>query len=222
MTKTDFHCHILPGIDDGARTPQEGALLASALVKWGFERAVCTPHIVTKFRNNPLTISAAYDILKYELEKQQIPLEISWSAEYRLVPETWPEVLKEKWLKPFDENCILIELPISHPEEMGNIKPVEEIRRLRDMGHTPILAHPERYAYLNDEQLLEMTEAGVLFQVDYTSLAGVYDRKSEEKAREIISKGLDSRFYGTDLHNSHYVTILDEYFSKHPLEWNGR
>lgn len=212
MKKTDYHCHILPGIDDGAQTPEEGAELAASLLRWGFTSAVCTPHIVTKFRNNPQTIHAAHDVLRRELEKRNIELETVCSAEYRLVPETWPEILEKKWIMPFDGNHILIELPITAPQRMKGIQPVTEIRRLRDMGYTPVLAHPERYAYLKDEELLELNNEGALFQIDYTSLAGVYDIASETKAKELIARGLDSKFYGTDLHNRIYADFLDRYF----------
>ena len=55
------------------------------------------------------------------------------SAEYRLVPETWPEVLEKKWIMPIEDKYILTELPISKPQEMGWIKPLEEFKKLSDV-----------------------------------------------------------------------------------------
>lgn len=54
--KTDYHCHILPGIDDGAKNIDESLYLAKQLIKWGFQRAICTSHIAYMYRNTPQTI----------------------------------------------------------------------------------------------------------------------------------------------------------------------
>ncbi|MBR4228833.1 MAG: hypothetical protein IKR72_06985, partial [Bacteroidales bacterium] len=52
----DCHCHILPGLDDGARTMEESVFLAGKLASYGFERAVCTPHSTRLYRNTPATV----------------------------------------------------------------------------------------------------------------------------------------------------------------------
>ena len=65
--KIDFHSHILPGIDDGARTLEEAVQLAEGMAGWGFERITCTPHITNKFRNTPDTIRPAFEKLQEAL-----------------------------------------------------------------------------------------------------------------------------------------------------------
>ena len=143
--KLDFHSHILPGIDDGAKDINESLMLAKALKDWGFDRITCTPHITSKYPNTPQDIMPKFEHLKEELDKSGIGLDIRLSAEYRLVPETWPKVLENNWLMPpIEDRFILMELPISHREEMGLINPVEEFRKIASMGLTPILPHPER------------------------------------------------------------------------------
>ena len=96
----DFHSHILPGIDDGAADLNESLILADALKSWGFERVTCTPHITSRHRNTPETIRRAFDDLLEALAAKGSDLELKMSAEYRLVPETWPEVLEKNWLMP--------------------------------------------------------------------------------------------------------------------------
>ena len=88
----DCHCHILPGLDDGAQTLEESVFLAGKLAVWGYRRAVCTSHSTFKYRNTPETVMAACDRLRRELERQGIELELVPSMEYRLIPETWPVV----------------------------------------------------------------------------------------------------------------------------------
>lgn len=209
--KLDFHSHILPGLDDGATCIEDSLLLAQALKRWGFDRVTCTPHITNLHPNSPETIRIAFEELQASLDPHNIDLEIRMSAEYRLVPETWPSVLANNWLMPIEERYILMELPISKPEQMGNLKPLEEFRKVIACGLTPILPHPERYFYLSNSELMSFVEAGVKIQCNYGSLAGLYGEEVERNVNKIISDGIVS-FYGTDLHNAHYVKILSEWF----------
>ena len=67
--KVDFHSHILPGLDDGARTLDDALMLAGAMRSWGFERVYCTPHINALYRNTPEIIRPAFEELKEALEE---------------------------------------------------------------------------------------------------------------------------------------------------------
>ena len=119
--KLDCHCHILPGIDDGAKDLEESVFLARWHVKHGYEKAICTSHCSLYFRNTPQTVMDAYNLLHDELDRQGIKLELFPSMEYRLTEETWPEVLAKGWLMPWEGNHILIELPLHEPAQMGNL-----------------------------------------------------------------------------------------------------
>ena len=211
--KLDFHSHILPGIDDGARDLNESIILTKALKDWGFERVTCTPHITSKYPNTPQLIQEAFDRLVEAVSETGIDIELKMSAEYRLVPQTWPEVLEKGWLMPIEDKYILMELPISKPEKMGDIKPIEEFRKVMAMGLTPVLPHPERYFYLSWKELMSFVEAGVLIQCNYGSLAGLYGLAARENVNRIISEGIVS-FYGTDLHNETYVKVLSNWFNQ--------
>lgn len=211
--KIDYHSHILPALDDGATCIEDSLMLAKALKDWGFDRVTCTPHITNLHRNTPDTIRPAFELLQEELKSNGVDLEIRMSAEYRLVPQTWPEVLEKNWLMPIEDKYILMELPISKPEQMKDIKPIEEFKRIISMGLTPILPHPERYFYLSHRELMSYVDAGVKIQCNYGSLAGLYGDTVEQNVRNIISEGIVS-FYGTDLHNEHYVKVLMEWFKK--------
>ena len=211
--KLDFHSHILPGIDDGARDLNESLILTKALKDWGFERVTCTPHITSKYPNTPQLIQEAFDRLVEAVSETGIDIELKMSAEYRLVPQTWPEVLEKGWLMPIEDKYILMELPISKPEKMGDIKPIEEFRKVMAMGLTPVLPHPERYFYLSWKELMSFVEAGVLIQCNYGSLAGLYGLAARENVIRIISEGIVS-FYGTDLHNETYVKVLSNWFNQ--------
>ena len=209
--KVDFHSHILPGLDDGARTLDDALMLAGAMRSWGFERVYCTPHINALYRNTPEIIRPAFEELKEALEIHGVDLDIRMSAEYRLVPETWHEVLEKDWLMPIEDKYILMELPISKRSEMKDINPLEEFRRIVSMGLTPILPHPERYFYLSRHELMDFIEAGVKVQCNYGSLAGLYGEEAQDNANQIVKDGL-ADLYGTDMHNTHYVEVIGKWF----------
>ena len=211
--KLDFHSHILPGLDDGAVDLENAVALASAMKDMGFERVTCTPHITNKFRNNPDTIRPAFELLQETLYTRNINLELKMSAEYRLVPETWPEVLEKGWIIPIEDRFLLMELPIFNPEDIGDLKPIEEFRKVIAMGLTPLLPHPERYFYLTRKELMSFLEAGVKIQSNYGSLAGLYGDEAKRNTESLIAEGLVS-YYGTDMHNLHYVKVIGEWFSK--------
>lgn len=210
---TDCHCHILPLVDDGSASMAESVILARYQAKWGFRKVVCTSHRVAKYPNEPETVIRKCEALQEELIKQDIPLELTPSMEYRLIPETWPETLKNGWLLPWEGNHILIELPIHKAGRMGNIVPEDEIRRLLDMGYQPVLAHPERYLYLDMERYHSLKAAGALFQRNVGSREGLYGEAVSQRAHELQAL-YDTR--GTDLHNEKYALFFDSFGFKAP------
>ncbi len=209
---TDYHCHILPGIDDGAADLDAAMLLVRSLKSWGFEKVYCTPHITHKFRNTPDTIRPAFELLCESVQNAGIGMELRMSAEYRIIPETWPEVLEKNWLMPIEDKYILMEFPISKPFKIGHLKPMEEFQKVMSLGLVPVLPHPERYLYLSHDDLMSYVDAGVKIQCNYGSLAGIYGPEVKTRVESLISEGIVT-FYGTDLHNESYAKILSDWFS---------
>lgn len=205
--KIDIHSHILPGIDDGARTLEESVQIVKEMAGWGFERITCTPHITRKFRNTQESIKEKFDILCNALSESRIEVELRMSAEYRLNPETWPEILRSSLLMPIEDRYILMEFPINDPTEMGKLVPMEEFRKVMSLGLTPILPHPERYFYLDRDELLRYVDAGVRIQSNYGSLAGVYGSDVQERAQALIDEGLVT-FLASDMHNMLYINTI--------------
>ncbi len=210
--KIDCHCHILPGIDDGAKDLKEAVYLAGWLAKQGYERAVCTSHSSFLFHNTPETVTDACNLLREELERQGIKLDLVPSMEYRFTESTWPTVRQNNWLMPWEGNHILIELPLHTLSQMGSIMPADEIRSLIADGYQPVLAHPERYTYMEMDQLRALKDAGAEFQRNLGSLEGWYGEDVSIRAREMVAEGLFD-WVGTDLHNYRYV----DFFENHVL-----
>ena len=208
--KVDCHCHILPGLDDGAQTLEDAVFLAGKLVSWGYGRVVCTSHRSFLYRNTPASVKAAADILRAELGRRGIALEIVPSMEYRLIPETWPAVRDNNWLLPWEGNHILVELPIRDRSKIGNIIPLAEMRWLMEQGYQPVLAHPERYLYLQMEEYKAFKEAGIQFQRNLGSLEGMYGESVSARAGALEAEGMYD-WIGSDLHSVKYADFFDRY-----------
>ncbi len=207
---TDIHSHILPGIDDGAKTMEEAVRLATSMASWGFERITCTPHIMRLYPNTPDRIRKAFDEFQEALALSGCTVELRVSAEYRLNPELWSEVLEKNWLMPIEDRYILMEFPIGNPHDMDGLKPIEEFRKILSIGLTPVLPHPERYAWLPKEELLRYIDEGVKIQSNYGSLSGLYGAESQRLAHSMINEGLVS-FLATDMHNGQYVDSIGKW-----------
>ena len=217
--KIDIHSHILPGIDDGAKTLEESVQLVTEMDGWGFERLTCTPHITKKFRNTPEIIQEKFDILNNALSANGLSIDLRMSAEYRLNPETWPEILKSGQFMPIEDRYILMEFPINEPSDMGDLNPMEEFLKVMSLGLTPILPHPERYFYLHHDALLRYVDAGVKIQSNYGSLAGVYGSEVCKRAQALNDEGIVS-FLATDMHNKQYIKTISSWLDEGNQLWD--
>ena len=206
--RTDCHCHILPLMDDGSGSMEESLHLARKQVGWGYRKAVCTAHRTEKYPNTPDSVRRACDQLQEELSRQAIPLELTPSMEYRLLPGTWPETLEKGWLMPWEGNHILMEMNIHTAAKLGNLVPEDEIKRIADMGFQPVLAHPERYLYLEMDRYPSLKAAGALFQRNVGSMEGLYGPEVRARARAIMDMGLYD-LVATDLHRRQYADFFD-------------
>lgn len=217
--KIDIHSHILPGIDDGAKTLEESVQLVTEMAGWGFDRLTCTPHITKKFRNTPEIIQEKFDILNNALSANGLSIDLRMSAEYRLNPETWPEILKSGLFMPIEDRYILMEFPINEPSDMGDLDPMEEFLKVISLGLTPILPHPERYFYLQHDDLLRYVDAGVKIQSNYGSLAGVYGSEVSKRVQSLIDEGIVS-FLATDMHNMQYIKTISSWLDEGNQLWD--
>lgn len=217
----DFHSHILPGIDDGARTLEESIQIVKAMSAMGFDRITCTPHITKKYRNTPENIKERFDLLVTGMKDSGTEVDLRMSAEYRLNPETWPDILAKGKLMPIEDKFILMEFPINDESDMYGLDPEEEFRKVISLGLTPILPHPERYAYLPHETLLRYVDLGVKIQSNYGSLAGIYGEEVQTKAQALIDEGIVS-FLATDMHNMLYVKAIEAWIGVGNSLWEYR
>jgi len=177
----DLHSHILPGIDDGARTLEESIEMARLAVKDGIRLLAATPHHNNgRYSNESYNVKQAIDHLNKELNRLSIPLKLMPGQEIRINDLFWGEWEAGNLLTLNDSQYMLIELPTQHvPRDLWDI-----IHEMRIKGIVPIIAHPERNVELaNDlDILMELVKAGALGQVTTHSLNGLFGRRIRQVA----------------------------------------
>jgi len=219
----DYHCHILPGVDDGCRDLDESLALAQVLTAAGFKEVHCTPHCIHGvYDNTPSSVRTAVEQLQQQITREGIPLRLHAGMEYYL-DEYFPHKLSD--VQPLGESSLLlVEFPMQHidPEQIK-----EQIFQIVRKGYTPVLAHPERYQFLIPQEetaglldgfkrlfgkaqqeselsvpglLAELQQQGCLLQGNIGSLVGYYGRKVQENAERFQRAGF-YRFWGSDGHH---------------------
>lgn len=204
----DMHSHILPNIDDGAKSLNDSLLLATRFKELGFNKLIATPHIMADyFRNSPASINKALDILRDGLLKNNIDLEVSAAAEYYL-DETFEKKIEQKEVLTFGEKKFLL-FELSYINQPHNVFKV--ISKMQDAGYQPVLAHPERYPYfygtLDTYESIRAT--GCLLQLNTISLTGYYGKSCKQTAEELVDNNCID-FIGSDMHHIRHGDALKE------------
>lgn len=192
----DMHSHVLPGIDDGAKDPQESIVLIKKMMALGIKKIIATPHIMADYyRNTPETINESLTILKEELHKQKIDIAIEAAAEHYF-DETFEERIDRQELMTMGDNYVLFEFSfINQPPNT-----IAVVQKLKDLGYKPILAHPERYPYMDIDQFKSLHDWGVSLQLNTISLTGYYGKESKKMAEDLIDAQLID-FISSDMHH---------------------
>lgn len=194
----DIHCHLLPGIDDGAKDLEESLAMARLAVADGISTVVCTPHQCGNYSCNQTdTIRCSVDTLQDALHQAQIPLKILPGADVRIESDLVAELRADQILSLADQKChVLLELP----HEL--YFPLEKLHRhLKAEGVTGILSHPERnQGLLNQPDLIKpLVEQGLLMQLTAGSLVGTFGEQVQKFSDYLIRNGL-IHFISTDAH----------------------
>jgi protein-tyrosine phosphatase len=192
----DMHSHVLPGIDDGAKNVEESVALVRKMMALGIKKIIATPHIMADYyKNTPETINNALNILKAELEKENIDIEIEAAAEHYF-DETFEDRIRKNDLMVMGGNYVLFEFSfISQPPNV-----IPSLQKLNDLGYKPILAHPERYPYLDIDQLKTLRDWGTALQINTISLTGYYGKDAKKMAENLIDNQLVD-FISSDMHH---------------------
>lgn len=189
---TDWHSHLLPGVDDGVKEAEESLAILQLMEENGVRKLHFTPHVMEDVPNKTQNLRTRYD---------------SFSAGYKCAVETtlatenmldslFVERLKENDFLPLTSDHLLVETSfISPPMGLHDL-----LSQIESIGYYPVLAHPERYRYMETEDYRKLLDMGVRFQLNVTSLAGFYGPTALEKAKTLLESGA-YRLAGLDIHS---------------------
>ena len=206
----DMHSHLLPGIDDGLKEPDQSVSFIKQLKELGYQKLICTPHILTDlYPNSRETILPKLDLVRNELRTAGLSIEIDAAAEY-MIDHSFAELLstsKKQDLLTINNQYILVEMSYLAPSP--NFEQV--IFDLRMFGLTPILAHPERYSYYhkNFDYYERFVELGCKLQVNLLSLSGAYGPYVKKTAEKLFKMKMVD-YLGTDMHHERHLEMLQE------------
>jgi protein-tyrosine phosphatase len=195
----DLHCHLLPGIDDGARDVRTSLAMARLAVADGITVTACTPHILPGVYNNTGSgILAAIAYLREALAEDGIPLRLVAGADIHVAPDLGTQLRDGRALTLNNSRYLLLEPP-HHvlPPRME-----DHIFGLQTAGFVPIITHPERLSWVEGHyQLVErLVYGGCLMQLTAGSLMGRFGRRPRYWAERMLDDGL-CHLLASDAHN---------------------
>ena len=195
----DTHSHILPGIDDGARSLDESVEIVRELVRQGVTDVVATPHFVneTNFvspysKNKKLLMG-----LKKRLAREGVKVNVYLGNEVYIDDEIVGLLDSGKITTYAGGKYLLVELPLN--DKYPNYEDI--LRDLMEHGYKVVLAHPERYAIVQEQYgvVEELCRMGVFLQCNLGSINGKYGREAKKIVKKLVKDGLVFAF-GSDIH----------------------
>lgn len=214
---TDIHSHLLPGLDDGVQAFEEMEAIVLRFQQLGYRKLITTPHVMSDFyRNSNETILSKLKEVNQWLSQKGIAVTIEAAAEYYLDEVLMKRLREDDPLLTFGKRYLLFET--NFMTEPLTLK--EFIFLATTKGYKPVLAHPERYLYLQSkfEKAEDLIDRGVLFQMNISSLSGYYSKAAQSTAQKLIDKSY-IHFLGSDCHNMQHAQLIAEtqknkYFQK--------
>ena len=190
---TDWHCHILPGVDDGVQTKEEALQILAEYERLGVKEVWLTPHIMEDIPNTTEKLRDRFTELRTAYQGS-VMLHL---ASENMLDNLFEERLEKNDLLPIgkDGKHLLVETSYFNPPMgLSNI-----LLRIKAKGYYPILAHPERYMYMSETDYKRLNSMNVKFQLNQFSLLGLYGKEVQKRAKTLQKQGLYN-YIGTDLH----------------------
>ena len=213
---TDMHCHLIPQVDDGSKCIEESIECLNTLKAVGYKRVIITPHFqYPRFNNDEDDICRRYEEVKKAAKNAGVGIEIAGiGGEYRIDSGFKNRVENPRFLK-LSNKYVLVEFSL-HQQMMGCD---EMIFDMQMKGYEVILAHPERYPYLNvmGTRMEQLKNQGVFFQINALSLGGFYGDEAKRRAYQMLENGW-VEFMGTDTHNTMYAQALRDLSNNRKVE----
>lgn len=190
---TDYHSHLLPGVDDGVQTAEESLEILRQYEQLGIREVWFTPHIMEDIPNTTAGLRSRFEQFQKNYTGN---IRLHLAAEYML-DNLFKERLAHRDLLPLgtEGNHLLVETSYFNP-------PMDlygMLEKIKSAGFIPVLAHPERYTYMSKKDYQRLKQTGVMFQSNLPSLVGGYGNPVQKKVERLHTQNMIN-LYGTDTH----------------------
>lgn len=203
---TDVHMHLLPGVDDGAKTAEESIALLEKLYSYGVKRVILTPHVAMSFpQNDTAMLKETFEKFKKEVSSKAVP-ELHLAAEYMLDEGFLKHLNSPDGLLTFDGERVLVEVSFRG----CSMTVVQELLfQLSLKKYIPVLAHPERYPYMKMEDYKMLRDCGCESQLNIAALGGRYGKASLEIAQRLLSQYM-YEYAASDMHGERHMGVYED------------
>lgn len=193
----DHHSHLLPGVDDGFRTMDETLRALKAYEKQGVAQVWFTPHVMEDYPNETEKLRHLFEKVKSEYAQVagDNPLQLHLGAEYMLDTVFAERLAADDLLVLDEDRHLLVETSYFNPP--AGLRDI--LADIAAAGYRPVLAHPERYVYMEEDEYDELHAMGVKFQLNLASPTGAYSPEAARNAEMLLKKGYYD-LAGTDMH----------------------
>lgn len=198
----DWHSHILPGVDDGVQNIEDSLAILADYEKVGIKQVWLTPHIMEDMPNTTDNLMREFDAL-LSVYRGNIILRL---ASENMMDSLFDERLAANDFLPIGERHEMLLVETSYFN--APLRFEENFEKIKGLGYYPLLAHPERYYYIDTlKDYKRLKEMGVRFQLNLLSLEGAYGPVAKEKSHELLKHGMYDAF-GSDLHRHRQFEYL--------------
>jgi protein-tyrosine phosphatase len=194
----DLHCHILPGVDDGARDLETALEMAAMAVADGITVTACTPHIMPGvYDNEASVIRARIDELRNTLAEANVPLQLVVGSDAHMRPDFTSALDRGMVLTLNDSRYVLFE----PPHHVAPPRLEECLFGIQMAGYVPILTHPERLSWIGSRYPLiaHLAKSGIWMQITAGSLSGRFGKHPKYWAERMLGEGL-THILASDAH----------------------
>ena len=194
----DFHTHILPGVDDGAKSIEETIELLKEAQSVGVDKVILTSHYIESYyESNVKERTNIINSAKKLLNDEKINIDLIIGNEIYISENINELIINKKACSINNTRYVLFELPF-------DIKPInlyDVIYEMLQNKYIPVLAHPERYTFVqkNPNLVYDLIQTGVLMQSNYGSCIGQYGKKAQITVKKLLENDM-VHFLGTDVH----------------------
>ncbi len=199
----DNHSHILYGLDDGVKKQEDSLVILRFLEEQGVSDVWFTPHVMEDVPNTTEGIRARFEELKAVYDGG---LQLHLAAEY-MIDTLFEERLEKRDLLEHGDEVVLVETSaIAPPINLWNV-----LEQMLKAGYRPLIAHPERYRYMEPSDYKELHNMGCFLQMNLPSIVGFYGESARQRAQYLLDKGW-YKMVGSDCHR--FKAIQAQYTAK--------